>query len=199
MKKIILSAIAVCAFGFANAQDTTTESAGGKGFANGDIFVTGAVSIGSEKEGDIKTTSFEINPRVGFFVSDNIAIGGQIGYSSDKTDDDGTTTDEASTLSIGAFGRYYFTPASDFSLFGQLGLNYNTTDHGDADYKTNGFDAGLGLGLSYFVSDNFAIEATFGALGFTSEKDDTDGAENQTSFDLGLDMRSIGLGLTYKF
>lgn len=198
MKKIIFAAAALFAFGFANAQDKK-ESEGGKGYANGDIYVTGAVSFGTTKEGDVKTTGFEINPMVGFFVTDNIAVGGQIGYESDKTDNDGTTTFEENTLSIGAFGRYYFTPANDFSLFGHLGLNYFTTDHGDADYKTNGFNLGLRPGINYFLSENWAIEATFGNLGFTSQKDDTDGAENETSFGLEWDMRAIGFGMTYKF
>jgi outer membrane protein W len=198
MKKIIFAAAALFVFGFANAQDKK-EATGGKGYANGDVYVTGAVSIGSSKEGDVKETTFEINPMVGFFVTDNIAIGGQIGYASDKIDNDGTTTLDESTLSIGVFGRYYATPASDFSVFGQLGLNYFTTDHGDADFKTNGFDVALRPGINYFLSDHFAIEATFGRLGFTSEKDDTDGAENQTNFGLELDMRSIGFGMTYKF
>lgn len=198
MKKIIFAAAALFAFGFANAQDKK-ESEGGKGYANGDVYVTGAVSISSSKEGEAKDNSFEINPMVGFFVSDNIAIGGQIGYRSDKSEVDGTTTSEESTLSIGAFGRYYATPANDFSIFGHLGVNYFTTDHGDADFKTNGFDIALRPGINYFLSDNFAIEATFGRLGFTSQKDDTDGAENQTNFGLELDMRSIGFGMTYKF
>ena len=44
MKKIILAAIAVMTFGFANAQTG--------GFAKGDAFISGALSVGSTKEGD---------------------------------------------------------------------------------------------------------------------------------------------------
>jgi outer membrane protein len=200
MKKIIFAAAALFAFGFANAQDTTEESAGGKGFANGDVFISGAVSISSTSHGDEKENMFEIEPKVGFFVSDNIAVGGKIGYMSEKNEDaGGNTTLDDSTLSIGVFGRYYTTPASDFSFFAQLGFDYMTTDHGDADYKTNGFDIALSPGISYFVSDNWALEAQFGRLGYTTTKDDFDGAESTDTFGLGVDLRSVSIGLIYKF
>lgn len=196
MKKIIFAAAALFAFGFANAQDKK-ESEGGKGFANGDVFISGSFGISSSKEGDLKTNGFEIMPRVGFFVSENIAIGGQIGYESTKVDN-GVADATTNALSIGAFGRYYMTPASDFSLFGQLGVNYRTAEDA-AEVKTNGFEVALAPGVSYFLSDNWAIEASIGVLGFSSEKEDVDGAENRTTFGLGLDMEDINFGLIYKF
>lgn len=61
MKKVILTVAAIFAFGFANAQETTEG-----GFANGDVFITGAVGFGSSKTGEAKTNSFEVSPSVGF-------------------------------------------------------------------------------------------------------------------------------------
>ncbi|HEX9979836.1 MAG TPA: porin family protein, partial [Flavobacterium sp.] len=91
MKKLILSAAALFAFGFANAQDAATTTTGGKGFSSGDIFMSGAVGFTSTSEPfgteELKTTSFRIEPRVGFFVADNIAVGAMVGYQSSKTDD----------------------------------------------------------------------------------------------------------------
>ena len=55
MKKLLLSALAVCAFTFSNAQETeSTETS--FGFAKGDIIVEGNVGFGSnsEKEEDYK-------------------------------------------------------------------------------------------------------------------------------------------------
>ena len=56
MKKIFLTVAAVFAFGFANAQEATTDG----GFAKGDVFVTGGFGFSSEKTGDLKTNGFEL-------------------------------------------------------------------------------------------------------------------------------------------
>jgi len=195
MKKIVLSAVAILAFGFANAQEST-----GKGFSTGDVFISGSVGINSEKTGDQKESGFEISPKVGFFVTDNIAIGGRLGFSSDKEENAaGVETLDESRLTVGVFGRYYFTPASDFSLFGQLGVDYSTVDNKLADAQENEIGANLGLGLSYFVSSNFAIEATWAGLGYLSNDNGGDGAEKTNSFGLGANLDSINLGVVYKF
>ncbi|MBZ4043169.1 MULTISPECIES: outer membrane beta-barrel protein [Flavobacterium] len=194
MKKIVLSMVAVLAFGFANAQDST-----GKGFSKGNVFISGSVGINSEKEGDVKESGFEIAPKVGFFVTDNIAIGGRLGYRSDKAENAVTDTRDEARLSVGAFGRYYFTPSSDFSLFGELGVDYSSVDDKLADAKANEIGANLGLGLSYFVSSNFAIEATWAGLGFTSNDNGGDGVDKTNTFGLGANLDSINLGVVYKF
>jgi len=202
MKKVILSVAAVFAFGFANAQETVSE-----GFTNGDVFINGAVGFGSTKTGDFKTSNFVVAPKVGYFVTENIAVGVAVGYESSKLElvDDVTNN----TFSVGAFGRYYFTPASKFSIFGELGLNYNNYDNefsldadGDlvaVDSKGDGFGVSIAPGVSYFIAKNFALEASFGILGYNSTKPDFAGAEKTNSFDFGLDTRDIRLGLVYKF
>ena len=68
-----------------------------------------------------------------------------------------------------------------------------------ADYKVNGFAAGLGLGMNYFVSSNFSIEAGVAVLGFSSEKPDVTGADGSTSFNFGGDWRAVTFGVNYKF
>ena len=195
MKKIILSVAAVFAFGFANAQ----ESTGGKRFANGDIFISGSIGINSNKTGDDKLSGFVIEPKVGFFVTDNIVIGGKLGYSSIKAENALIDILDESRLTVGAFGRYYFTPSSDFSLFTELGVDYSTVDNKISDDKENEIGANLGLGLSYFVSNNFAIEATWAGLGYVSNDNGGNGAEKTNSFGLGANLDSINIGVLYKF
>ena len=205
MKKIILSAFALFAIGFANAQEKSEE---GKGFSNGDVVISGTVGFSSTKTGDFKTDSFTIMPGVGFFVSDNIAIGGTIGYTS------GTSTQDLSgagdffdvktnAFVVGAFGRYYATPASDFSFFGELSVAYSTAksevDGTDLESKANGFGIGVSPGVSYFISSNFALEASIGALSYNTTKPDFDGAESTNTFELNLDLTNVTLGLVYKF
>ena len=197
MKKVLLSAVAILTFGFANAQEEAAATTGG--FAKGDLFLSGAVSIGSESTGDDKSTGFTIEPKVGYFISDNIAIGGKLGYTSYKAEDTfGDTADNAG-FTVGAFGRYYMTPASQFSLFGEFGVDYTSWDNKLADAQSSEFGLGLGLGLSYFVSSNFAIEATWAGLGYTTNDNGGNGADATNTFGLGADMRAISFGVNYKF
>lgn len=205
MKKIILSAAALFIFGFASAQDAST-STGGKGFANGDVFISGSIGLDSEEMGDFSNSTFSIMPKVGFFVSENIAIGGQLGYrtaTADIYDADLLEFGEEknSTFTVGAFGRYYTTPASEFSFFGELGLNYNssTVKRTGDDYKVSGFQIALAPGVSYFISDHFALEASIGALSYETSKPDFDGAENTNSYGISLDLTDVMVGLIYKF
>ncbi len=205
MKKIILSLLAVATFGTANAQETSIEA----GFAKGDLFISGAFSFSTSKTGDFKVNSFEVAPKVGYFVTENIAIGGSIGYQSNKLDFDGE--DVANTgLGLGAFGRYYFTPASKFSLFAELGVNYTSFDNEyfiidgelfapetSVESKEIGF--GLGFGMNYFVSSNFSIEAGVGVLGYASNDNGGDGADKTNTFSFGGDWRAVTFGVNYKF
>ena len=196
MKKVLLSAVALLAFGFANAQ----EEKANEGFAKGDLFVTGAFTLGSEKTGDVKSSSFEIAPQVGFFLTENIAIGGKLGYKADKAENAGGDTQDDAGFTVGAFGRYYFTPASKFSLFAQLGLDYSSMEDKLAtDYTEAELGLGLGAGLNYFVSSNFSIEAGVAVLGFSSEKADVTGADGKTGFNFGGDWRAVTFGVNYKF
>lgn len=195
MKKVILSALAVMTFGFANAQ----EGNGNGGFSKGSMFVSGAFSIESSKTGEFKTSGFEIEPKFGYFVTDNIAIGGKLGYASVKEEALGVDTSDDTALTIGAFGRYYFTPASQFSLFGQAGFDYSSVEDKLADTKANEIGINVGLGLSYFVSNAWAIEATWAGLGYTSNDNGGDGAEKTNTFGLNADLRAISFGVLYKF
>lgn len=195
MKKLLFAAVAVLGLTFANAQ----EEKGNGGFAKGDAFVSGALTLGSTKAGDDKTSGFEIEPKVGFFITENIAVGGKLGYASYKAEDATGDTADNSGFTVGAFGRYYFAPANQFSLYAELGAGYSSMENKLADYKINGFNVAFAPGLSYFLNDSFAIEASVAALSFTSEKGDWTGAENETSFGFGGDWRAVTFGVIYKF
>ena len=112
---------------------------------------------------------------------------------------------KTNAFSVEAFGRYYMTPASKFSFFGELAVNYGTskteveTPLGDIESKSNGFGVQVAPGVSYFLNSNLAIEATFGALKYNTVDPDAEGADSTDSFELGLNLRDINFGIVYKF
>lgn len=214
MKKIIFTVAAIFAFGFANAQDKKESS---EGFSKGNVFIMGSAGFSNSSTGDFSNSTFSFSPRAGFFVSNNIAIGLAIGFDGSKEEDivggGFTTTEDTTTeLSFGAFGRYYFSPASKFSVFGELGFNVlsnkvesSATTGGitvSGETKSNGFNVALAPGISYFVSNSFALEAKWGLLQYrTTEPDAPAGftAESTDTFDLGLNFDALSIGLLYKF
>ena len=206
MKKLICS-LALLAFGFANAQETTTTTIttttlpnSGNGFRPGDLFVTGSVGFGSEATGDNKSNSFNVSPRLGYFVEDNIALGVAIGYMSGKQESPGIADVKTTEFSAGVFGRYYVTPANNFSLFGELGLDYiNSKIKADTEDTSNAFRIALAPGINYFVSEHFALEAKFGILSYRTDNPDADGVKNTDQFNIGLNLSDINIGAIYRF
>lgn len=175
-----------------------------EGFTKGSLFISGNVGFSSTTEpgtpDDTKINSFNFSPRVGYFVTDKVAVGIGLGFGSNKNDD-GTTEVKSTDLSIGAFGRYYFTPANKFSMMLQLAADYTTSKNevdGNETGKLNGFGVNFAPGLNYFISNRLALETTVGVLGFNSSKPDVDGADATTNFNFNLGLNNITFGLVYK-
>jgi len=186
MKKLFLAAV-IAAFGFtANAQDETPAF----GFGEGDLFIEGNVGFSStnDKNTDEKANGFNITPSVGYFITDDIAVGGTFSLNSYKQEVSGTDTEDQFGFGIGAFGRYYFLDLGErFKTNAEFGLGYLSMDDKLADVKENTFGAGLGLGMNYFVTEKIAL--TFGlknVLSFSSSKLDVSGAKAVSEFNFGF-------------
>ena len=203
MKKIILTVAAVFALTFANAQDKK-ESTGGPGFANGDLYLTGTANFSSDKTGDKKDDGFTLSPGVGYFIADNIAIEGMLSYKSttENTGLAGAKDVKNNGFGLAAGAKYFWTPANAFSLSVGARLSYMSTktDDGtaapDVTKKEIGF--AIPLGLNYFVSNDFALTAEWGGLGYTSNDNGGNSAKKTNNLSLGLDMSTISFGLLYK-
>ena len=190
MKKIILTAAAVFAISFANAQDKKDS---GMGLAKGDVYVTGSLSSRSSSVSGSDTAT-EFAPSVGYFLTDNISL--EAGFSTAKNGDV-----KSSLFGLGA--AYNFNAKNQFSSRVSLSLATGSgTDLIDTgiglvawDYKATALS--LGYGVRYFVSSHFSLTADVAALNYTSVTPDGGDAESTT--ELGLNMSNISLGLSYKF
>jgi len=193
--------MALLAFGLTHAQETTTLGVpAGNGFNNGDLFITGSVGIGSESTGDNKTNSFNISPKVGYFVTPNIALGVALGYTHGKEEAPETADIKSTELAVGVFGRYYATPANSFSVFGELGVDYiHSKIEAVTEDNSNALRIALAPGVSYFISKNFALEAKFGILSYRTDNPDADGVQNTDQFNFGLNLSDINIGAIYRF
>lgn len=114
--------------------------------------------------------SMNINPKLAFFVKDNVAIGGMVNI--------GLVTGGGVTIfdyGVGALGRYYFadknnlTPLrhSRFFAEGNVGISGQNVSGGGI--STNGLGLGLGPGYAYFITPSIGLEVLLkydGVIGF---------------------------------
>lgn len=181
MKKIILTALTVFAFGFANAQDSVPE---GKGFSKGDKFVEGSFSF---RSGDVED-SWALTPKMGVMLDDKWAVGGFLAFGGSKD----TSNNKEGNFGIGAFVRYYFLSLGEtksFQAYGELGLGYSAlTDDPDVGNKTtdSALNANIDLGLNYFFTSHWA--ATFELANILSYNNSNPEGNTGNSSDLNVNV-----------
>lgn len=213
MKKLLLTLTAVAAITFATkAQEF--------GFEKGNFIVEGNLSSSNtnDKNTKEKNASFNFNPKAGYFVTDKIAVGVELGFGQDKNttfNNDIKTVATDKEFGVGAFGRYYFLEVgSRFKTYTEVGVGYANSKDGETKVdgektidavKVNGFGANAGIGANYFLTDKIAINFAFGnVISYGSAKADVDGAKASTAFNTNVNVfnnffDNATFGLTFKF
>ena len=207
MRKLITIVAVVTAFSLSSSaqiEQGRIMLGGSLGFSSS----TSETDAGGTTADGPESSGFEIMPYGGYFITDNIAVGLGVGYSSSTTDDQ-TTETEMSAFNVEPFARYYMNMGDRFYMFAHLGIPFEsgtsetTTGGVTADGpETTSFGVGITPGLSYFVSDNVVIEAAFGFLGYTSDVSELDagGVTTETtssSFGLDLDSSTLLFGFSW--
>lgn len=191
----------------------------------GSLALTGTFSIdaGSSNDKDNgttvdgpKTMELTILPTVEYFISDRFSAGLGIGLYMYRSKDE-TTTGMITTTTITTqtrpiimpYARMYFPMGEKVSFFGQAelyikpGKEKTTIETGNVSTTTSlkrfYFDAGISPGVSLSLSDKIAIDATFGFIGFTTQKTETSAnssyAYNHTIFQ--VDPSSITFSIKF--
>ncbi|MFA4868204.1 MAG: outer membrane beta-barrel protein [Pedobacter sp.] len=201
MKKLLLSLVAVSALAF-GAQAQTEK---------GKILLGGGVGFNSTKiEGASKSDiNFNILPSVGYFVSDNIAIGTGVGYDYDKQVSKGLLNQ---SFEVAPFGRYYVGLSDQFKFFGQLSVPMSFGNYKDVDDVTGDVGDKLGTstkigvqlapGFAFYPTKRIGIEVSVDGLGYhnLALKDEATGVKS-TSETFGLNASTVAprLGVMFHF
>lgn len=134
----------------------------------GSILIGGTAGFTSTSAGDGDVTQVNFSPLIGYFVTDRVAVGGQLTMNFLGGDADG------STIGIGPAVRYYFNGSGPIRFFGQGNFNWQTVDIGEDFDSESGVGFGLGAGLDYFFNEHVALEAILGYNNFKfSDSDDS--------------------------
>lgn len=173
----------------------------------GQLLVSGASSLSfgakTEKEtyqGDQvgnkeKTSGFGLNPTVGYFIMDNLAIGLTLSenHSKSKFEDDTDVEHSTKTNEIicGPIGRYYYGTTS-LRPFGQAFIGFGSykveTTVGNVSTtpdKRKIFGFGAGIGAAYFIKENISFDAILGYSYFVNtDTEETDYKWKDSALDL---------------
>lgn len=158
-------------------------------------------------ESDGSSFSISVNPSIGYFIQNNLAVGGSVSVSfyiskSNSGNSSSTTTSDSKSTQpsvfIGPFARYYFSGTNKGSLFTQAQLQFGisggkseskTSTGASSETKTKpkgDWNAGASIGYEHFVSPYIGI---FGSLGVNYGKSVTE-YEYRPSSGSGYDYRS---------
>ncbi|MBB5634287.1 hypothetical protein HDE68_000172 [Pedobacter cryoconitis] len=205
MKKLLLSLIAVSALAFT----TQAQTEKGKFMLGGNVEFNSTKNNGAPKA----DTKFNIVPSVGYFVSDNFAIGTGIGYGFSKSHEATTLLPNAALKTqefvVAPFARYYKGINESFKFFGQLSVpmafgNNKVTTDGDNYTKTSKYsNVGVALspGFAFFPSKKFGIEFSVQGISYNNNSlKDNNGnklADSNKSFDIGANFFAPKIGVQF--
>lgn len=173
--------------------------------------------------------TFKVSPVVSYFIRDNIAIGGRLAYSRGLTDLGNISLDlgddlnfdlsdykeRSSTVSGAFFIRTYLNlgDSKRFGLFNEARVTYgygqNKLENGKGDDLTGthqikqSLNFGLAPGITCFVNDFTAVEASVDVLGLdfkwteqTTNQVET-GKRTSSGANFKINLLSISLGITF--
>jgi outer membrane protein len=148
MKKTLLTICALMLLNAAFAQFNQGRMlvGGSLGFSS----TSNKANSGGTITSDNKETILSVSPNFGYFVVDNVAVGGSLTYISDTYKSTGGYSSTSSELLIGPFVRYYVAPG----FFGQGAVAIGS----ESGPTANLTKWSLGVGYAHFLNDHVAIE-----------------------------------------
>ncbi|MFD1770191.1 outer membrane beta-barrel protein [Sphingobacterium suaedae] len=195
MKKLFLTLTAVTALTLASQAQTEK----GKFIVGGQV----GFETSKTKDSDNKAHSFSINPTVGYFVSDNWAVGTGIGYNWSKNEAPSDRTIKQDAFQVSPFVRNYIGDGQ-FKFFSQLSVpmawGKETEEIGsvETEAKFERYGVELAPGFAFFPTSKVGIELKVRGLYFDSYKDKS---ADLTTNKFGLDANSLAptLGVQFHF
>jgi len=179
MKKILL--IAVCMV-FAITADAQFYVGGTLNFSTTNTKISHA--------DETTTTTFGIDPEVGYNISKKFAVAMELGYGHSKVEDESAIN----TFYFGPYLRYTFAQlGNSVRLFAEGSFHYGTADYGY--YDTDLWTVGVRPGILVNLSSKFCFVGRMELFSYGSTTDDN--KVEVTAF--AIDPTNVQLGIQYNF
>lgn len=191
MKKLVMIAI----FGLLTSAAMAQTSAGNMMIGGGFRFGSSTQETGAD---DLKSSNFGISPTFGYFISDNLAVGVNVGYNSFNYSND----DKQTSFNFGPFVRYYKFIADDkfaFTVDAGFGIGSGTYDSElFGERKTGSFDVFVSPGFAYFFSPKWSLDFQLQGISYnTSDPNKDTDNDKGSSFNFGASSLNPSLGFRY--
>lgn len=96
--------------------------------------------------------SFTLNPNLAYFISDNFAIGGQVGFGIAAA----KKQDPLFTYNVQPLARYYFMKEQKSGIFGQATVGID--GYSQSEKSQTGLTFSVGAGWNYWLNKSVALE-----------------------------------------
>ena len=151
MKKVLLSAVALLAFGFANAQEE--KSTGGQA-SEGKWLIEANTNFGAAHGANTSfqfassdgSSAYNLGLEGGYFIMDNLALKAGLGFGGNKPDGG----ESSSTFSYKLGAKYY--------IMSMIPVQVDYSGSNTKDFDENPSYLGLQAGYAVFLGQNVSIE-----------------------------------------
>lgn len=209
MKKLLLSIVIALGAMTISAQEAGSIWIGGT--------LGGNYSNPNSSIKDRTIMSFNVNPEIGYILTENIGIGLRVGYNYGRdvatyeTTSNGEISDKTYTrsYSVSPFVRTTFLKGSLGAFFvdagGSIGYSKIKDAYRDSEYpayneekssKMNLYNLGISPGVAVNVLPNFSFIGKFGFLGYTHSRGK---GYTSNNYGLSLDLDDITFGAVFTF
>lgn len=153
---------------------------------NAQVYVGGSLGFSSVKpEGGDSQTAFNINPEIGYGLSDNLAVGAVLGFDYAK--------DSYTAFEISPYVRYKAIQWDNVNIFFDGAIDF-TSYKPDGGESATAWGVGIKPGVEFKASDHISFVAHMGFLGY----EDTHKINNKKTFGLNL-HNDVTFGVYYNF
>jgi hypothetical protein len=174
--RVISMIVVLCGSICAGAASAQTEK--------GDWLVGGLLDLNTAKN----STTFNFSPNAGYFLANNLAIGGNLVFAYDKLGDLKVTT-----FGIGPFVRYYFTDDKVRPFFaGDMTFEKRKVEQTVGSFTEDAFSWFLGGGAAFFINENVAVDGLLGyAHSKVSDEDGSGGLRLRVGFQVYINRSQV--------
>jgi len=173
--------------------------------SSGTILMNGSIGFSSENtqfdtssnQENYKSNGFSILPKIGYFLSENLAVGVGFTYSTYRQKSGSTIQNKNLNYSFGPFVRYYKFLGEKTAIFGNAAFDYskNITETFNSNLDLSPYTKykNVGVyftpGLTYFASSKIGLEISLGSIGIYKNL-----SENYINTASYYEMKRSGLG-----
>ena len=189
MKKIIFFLYFILGIGSVTMAQTQAGNIfmnASLGWNNDESTSNGTNSAGVVTSNSQKSSSFNIQPMVGIFVTDNLALGLFASYEQARTesiypDVSNNSSNKMNAYTVGPFVRKFFPLNEKFAIYGQgnLGYSHSFTRFEpeivgtvfSTNSKYNSFSAALKPGIVFFATSKIGVDLSVQGLQYSIGKE----------------------------